>query len=444
MTTESTSTFIFSGSEWDKEERIAKFFYRVKHKGEEFAFTEKLTFPKEQQLSEVPEALLNNALENLSLALGISYYKLFCPQEIVLDKSTLSKEQADFWNTVYTKGLGEFFYQNQIDFRGLISFPVSQRGSQPIAFPRQNRSLLGIGGGKDSIVAGELLKVIRKEFTAFIVNAHPIKKQTAELLEVGNLIIRREIDPLLLELNKREDAYNGHVPFSTLMAFISLFTALLYDYRYTIFANEETASYGNVAYLGQEINHQWSKSFEFEKLFQEYVKACITPDVLYFSVLRPFSELAIARKFSVYPHYFPVFSSCNKNFKLVEKIDRRWCGECPKCAFAFAMLAAFLSKEQVMGIFGDNLFAKESLHQTYKELLGVAAIKPFDCVGTPEEVSVAFYLALQKGEYNGDVSMQFFADEILPKTENIEEIKEKVFEKSNVHSIPEEFIEVVN
>src|SRR5204862_4005846 len=108
-------------------------------------------------------------------------------------------------------------------------------------------------------------------------------------------------------------SYNGHVPFSTHMAFISLFTAMLYDYRYTIFANEESANYGSVTYLGREINHQWSKSLEFELLFQEYVKQFLTPDISYFSILRPFSEIAIAKRFVQYQQYFPVFSSCNTN-----------------------------------------------------------------------------------------------------------------------------------
>jgi UDP-N-acetyl-alpha-D-muramoyl-L-alanyl-L-glutamate epimerase len=445
MTTNPQSTFIFSGHSWSPQEREATFSYTVSHNNEQFKFTEKLKFLEEQTLSNLPETLLKSILDNLSLVLGISYYKLFCPKQLVIKHTQLSKDQAEFWNTVYTKGLGEFFYQNKIDFRGLVSFPNSgSAGSAPIAFPRKNRALVGIGGGKDSIVAAELLKQMKKEITAFVVNTHPIKEQTIDILAIDRIIVKREVDSQLLELNKREDVYNGHVPFSALMAFISLFTSLLYDYRYIVFANEESASYGNVTYLGQEINHQWSKSFEFEKLIQEYIARYITPDVSYFSLLRPFSEIAIIKQFTSYPQYFSVFSSCNKNFRMVASAEKKWCGECAKCAFAFVMLAAFLPKEQVVGIFGENLFAKESLLQTFKELLGVVNIKPFDCVGTPDEVRVAFNLALQKGEYNDDVVMQFFKADVLPQSPEIEELQEKVFELSKRHRIPEEFIGLVN
>jgi len=437
------STFTFKGHQWSPQEGKATFTYIIHHNSEEFTFHEVLTFPVTGASKDIPQELLQNTLDNVLLALGMSYYKLFCPKEIVLQDIKLSREQADFWNTVYTKGLGEFFYQNKLDFHNLISFPVSDFGSSPVSFPRQDRCLVGIGGGKDSIVAGELLKAMHKDVTAFVVNTHPIKEQTIELLVVGSLVIKREIDPMLLELNKREDSYNGHVPFSTFMAFISLFTSLLYHYRYAIFANEESASYGNVTYLGEEINHQWSKSLEFEILFQEYVKRFITSDITYFSLLRPFSEIAISKRFTQYPQYFPVFSSCNKNFRIEEKTDKRWCGECPKCAFIFLMLAAFLPKEQVMGIFGQNLFTKESLLQTYKELLGVAAIKPFDCVGTPQEVTVAFSLAMQTHAYDNDMIMLFFKNEVLPKVEDSEALQKEVFALSEKHRIPKEFQEVL-
>ena len=443
MTKEPQSKFIFSSHEWDKEERVATFFYRLEHHGEAFNFTERLAFSKEYEVAEVPEKLLNNALNNLLLALGISYYKLFCPREIVIEGFTLTSEQAEFWNTVYTKGLGEFFYKNQIDFRGLIHFPVGKSGSQAISFPRKDRVLVGIGGGKDSIVAAEMMKEQKKEIVAFTINDHPIKQQVIETLGVETLFVKREIDPLLLELNKRSGSYNGHIPFSCLVAFIALFTALVYDYRAFVVGNERSANYGNVQYLGEEMNHQWSKSFEFETLFQKYVAAFITPDVFYFSLLRPWSEVSVTKKFSQFESYFSVFSSCNKNFRIISQTEKRWCGECAKCAFAFAMLAAFLPKETVLDIFGDNLFAKDELLQTYKELLGVANIKPFDCVGTPEEVQAAFYLAMEKDAYNDDIIMQFYKEEVLPTIQNIEMIKREVFEISKEQSIPKQFQNVV-
>lgn len=438
--------FIYKNPIWDPQQKKATFSYQLHHKNEVLNFTETLIFPSDQPFTGIPQLLLKNVLGNLSLALGISYYKLYCPKEIILEGIQLSKEQADFWNTVYTKGLGEFFYKNRVDFRGLISFPFSNKTILSTPFSKggkgdlKNRSLVGIGGGKDSIVAAEILKSLKKPFTAFIINSHSLQKQVAKLVDSDILFIKREIDPLLLELNKKPEAYNGHVPVSSIYAFIGLLAALLYDYRYIIVSNEKSANYGNTTYLGETINHQWSKSFEFEQLFHEYVKKYLTPDVKYFSLLRPLNEISIGKLFSNYPQYFPVFSSCNKNFKITGKTDKRWCGECAKCAFTFAILAAFLPKNQLLNIFGQNLFNKISLMQTYKELLGVEPIKPFDCVGTAEEVKVAFYLAMKKKEYENDIIMKFFQKEVLPKIANIATLEKEVFKLQDKHGIPYEFM----
>ncbi|HSA84172.1 MAG TPA: hypothetical protein VLF20_04780 [Patescibacteria group bacterium] len=441
MTTEPQSRFIFSGHTWNPEKRMASFSYNISYKGEAFDFTETLTFPTDRGLSDVPEALFNTILDNLSLVLGISYYKLFLPKEIILENIVLNKEQAEFWNTVYTKGLGEFFYQNQLDFRGLISFPVSTYGSKPLAFPRQNRSLVGIGGGKDSIVTGELLKQQKKSFTSFVVNQHLIRDEVISLLGGESLVVRRELDPLLFTLNKRNDTYNGHIPVSAQYAFIGVLLGALYDYRFVIVSNEQSSNYGNVEYHGIEINHQWSKSFEFEQLFQNYVRTFITPDITYFSFLRPLTELAIAKEFVNYPQYFTHFSSCNRNFRIDGSGNmKRWCGECAKCAFAFVMLAAFLSKEDILTIFGEDFFAKETLLRIYQELLGVVNIKPFDCVGTPDEVIVAFYLASKKGKYQDTRAMQFFEQDVLSKVADIDALQQHVFAQSSEHAIPEEFL----
>ncbi len=447
--------FIYKKPSWNLEQRKAEFYYQLEYGGEVFNFIETLVFPATQPISEIPQKLLSNVLDNLSLVLGISYYKLYYPKQIILEGMQLSKEQTEFWNTLYRKGLGEFFYKNKIDFRGLISFPfnpsltlptpplsgreLGQRRPGEVLVTRKSRSLVGIGGGKDSIVAAEMLKSLKKPFNGFAINSHAIKEQVTRLLDVDLIIVRREIDPKLLELNKKPDVYNGHVPVSSIYAFIGLLTALLYDYRYIIIGNEQSANYGNTTYLGEAINHQWSKSFEFEQLFQEYVTSYLTPDVTYFSLLRPFSEIAIAERFVRYPKYFSVFSSCNRNFKITEKTDRRWCTECSKCAFAFVILSAFLPKKQLIDIFGENLFNQTSLLTTYKELLGVSSIKPFDCVGTPEEVQVAFYLAMKRGEYKNDTIMKFFRKEVLSKIKNIDTISKKVFKLSDKHRIPKEF-----
>ncbi|MDP2586080.1 MAG: hypothetical protein Q8P29_04335, partial [Candidatus Levybacteria bacterium] len=103
-------TFVFKGYESNLEKGEVLFYFGFK--GEKNAdFTEKISFPP--VTNKIPQALVKSILNNLMLILGISYWKLYCPKEIIVESNFLTKEQAEFWNTIYTKGLGEFFYKNK-------------------------------------------------------------------------------------------------------------------------------------------------------------------------------------------------------------------------------------------------------------------------------------------------------------------------------------------
>ena len=377
------------------------------YKYKDLYFTEKIILPDEIP-SNAENKLINKVLESLHLILGISYFKMYCPKKIIIPYQ-LSKAQADFLNLVYTKGLGEFFYKNKIDFRNLINFPyVDMPAIQPrrLDEAKKNRSLVGIGGGKDSIVAIELLKKENKPVTGLILetgNVH-IQKEVTGTAGIEFILIKRVLDNKLFEL---KDIYNGHVPFSAIFSFIALLVSVIYDYSSIITANEKSSNFGNVNYLGTEINHQWSKSEEFENLFKDYVRKFVTPNVDFFSILRPYSEMEIAKLFSSHKKYFPVFSSCNRNFKIKKNVNqKRWCGECPKCTFVFIMLAANLSRAEVVKIFDKNLLDDPQLIPLYQDLIGKGKMKPFDCVGTFEESTEAFGIIKRSGEFDDDIVMK--------------------------------------
>lgn len=402
--------FIFSGYSADIEKGEVLFHYQIR--GEKnIDFTEKIYFPPVN--SKIPPALLKSLVNNLMLILGISYWKTYCPKEIVIEGNFLTKEQANFWNIVYTKGLGEFFYKNKIDFRGLINFPSAKQNSEKIiSFPRKGRALLGLGGGKDSIVAAEILKEQNKDFDLFTVGTSQIQEEVAKVIRKNPIVVKRELDPKLFELNKEQDVYNGHIPISVIYAFLGLFASVLYDYSSVIVGNEKSANYGNVEYLGQMINHQWSKSEEFETLFNIYLKKFITPDITYSSPLRNMNELEVTKEFVKHSKYFKFFSSCNTSFKILrfaqnETVDK-WCGKCPKCLFVFVCLAAFLPKKEVLDIFGKDLFEDRSLLPFSEELLGIRNFKPFECIGTPEEMKLALKKISEKGEFNDSVIIKHF------------------------------------
>ncbi len=416
--------FVFSRYTLDRERGEVVFEYTVRFaERPEEHFKDVMILPAEAQggLATLPQALIDRCLQSLHLVLGVSYWKMYCPAKMVLEAGyALDAEQAAFWTTVYTKGLGEFFYRHQIDFRGLIQFPATATQTAPaIACKRMDRVLLPIGGGKDSMVSADFLMSANIPFRSFVYGASKVQKDVMQFFTEPEIVLQTKLDPEMIAPSKTGAAYNGHVPITTVWSFGAMFVAVLCDYAWVAFSNESSASEGNVEYLGMEINHQWSKSVEAERLVRDYIHKFVTPDVTTFSLLRPLHELAIAKLFARSPQYLGHVSSCNRNFVVSKEQPERegkayWCGMCPKCAFVFALLAPFVPKEQLVEAIGKDLFADESLADLYRELLGVKGIKPFECVGTPEETRLAFHLAQASGAYTGEPIMKLFEEEVAP------------------------------
>lgn len=433
------SKFIFDSSVFDPEEGKVELRYSL---DDEMQFTETLLLPEDYQLQS-PSPRQDAALAALHLIAGVSYYKTCLPKEIEIRSGSLSPEQADFWNTVYRKGLGEFFYRNQIDFRGLVNFPASKaQVSKPAPNPNSNpkpKLLVPIGGGKDSAVTTELLKHAGYDVTLFRIGKHPLIEQAAKTAGLPLLTVERHLAPELFRLNA-EGALNGHVPITGFLSFLTILIAELYGFHAIVMSNEGSASEGNVEYLGEMINHQWSKSVEFERLIRQYLAGMGT-SVEYFSLLRPLSELAITKNFAAMPQYFHCTTSCNANWKILSKnrSDLRWCGVCPKCAFVFAMLAAFLPKKTLLEIFAKNLFDETSLLPLYRQLLGIGGFKPFECVGTPEETQAAFLLAHERGDLEQTTAMQLFLQEVLPSIRDSKKLIDDALTPSPEHCIPPGF-----
>ncbi|MFA5872108.1 MAG: Mur ligase family protein [Parcubacteria group bacterium] len=425
------ANFSFRGYNFNVRSRKITFDYKIEffNRGP-LEFRETIILPRAPR--NISSSALRRFLEPLHIILGISYYKLYCPPKIKLPFK-LSKEQADFWNIVYRKGLGEFLYRNKLDPEKIAKFPFSKIKTGSVDIKTEEKILLGIGGGKDSIVATELLRDFRA--TSFQVETQKRDYISEAIIKkIGNpsLKIKRILDPKIFKTHA--GAYNGHIPISAVFAFLGLLSAALYKYKYVAVANEHSSNFGNIRYKGESINHQWSKSAEFEAMLQGYTRKYITPDVMYFSPLRPFHEIRIAEMFAKLEKYFPYFSSCNKNFTVSKKRpEALWCGECPKCAFVFLMLAPFMDKDKLVKIFGKNLLADEKLISLYGDILGFGKMKPFDCVGTFEEARAAIYLVSKK--YKSDIIVKSFAKRI----KNSQEIVRKVFKTATAPTLPVPF-----
>ena len=408
-------------------------------------FEEVVTIPVNDSV-EYDEPKLDRALFALHLIAGISYYKAYIPKNIEVRSGSLSEVQAEFWNTVYTKGMGEFFYRNDIDFRGLVQFPYGRVDEivNKVEVKGKDKdkvnALVPIGGGKDSIVTIETLKKLGVDVTLFRVGQHPLIEKQAEIAGCPLLNIKRQISPTLFELNE-QGALNGHIPITAYNSFVAIVTAILHGYDAIIFSNERSANIGNTEMYDMEVNHQWSKSLECEEMIQSYIQQYISSNLDYYSLLRPHSELAITKEFVEYPQYLHHSTSCNANWRILkEKPDELW-GTDSKSVFVFALYAAFLEKETIVDIFKRNLFDDPDVLDTYRELMGLQGIKPFECVGTPDETKAAFLLAHERGEWESSIAMKMFTEEVLPTikdpgeliTDIMEPLKSTIFDSKFTH-----------
>ncbi len=426
-----------------------------------------------QKIKEKERRIIDNLVFHLGLMEILSYWKATCSPEIIIRAGYLNKEQIYWWKDLIINGLGQFFYENKVDFKKSKFLNIKIKTSHLNGFVsslrppilkgvlrKQNKILIPIGGGKDSIVSLELLKNLNKkkenkfEIKCFSLNPENSMKRVMEKGGCSKpIIVEREIDNNLLILNRKR-FLNGHTPFSAYLAFLTVISAFLFDCKFIILSNEYSSNEGNLRYLGKEINHQYSKSFDFEKKFRKYTKKYLLGDIEYFSLLRPLYEIQISRIFSRYPKFFSLFLSCNKGrktFSGTKTSSEKWCGKCPKCLFVFTSLYPWIGEKGVGKIFNNNLFKEKKVLHLMLQLIGEEKFKPFECVGTKKESLTALYLSYLKAIQNLKrfknrkkiklpFLLEYFEDNILWKYPQIKEESEEIMNFWNSqHCLPDEF-----
>jgi hypothetical protein len=213
--------------------------------------------------------------------------------------------------------------------------------------------------------------------------------------------------------------------------------ALLQGVDQVVFSNEHSASYGSQIPGTGEVNHQWSKGWAFEQAFGRHVQAHVAADLQYYSLLRPMSELAVARQFAKSDFYDAHFSSCNRNFHILgERPVNRWCGVCPKCHFVFLALAPFMPKTRLVRIFGRNLLDDVEQAGGFDALLEFQDHKPFECVGEGRESRAAMATLAQRPEWKEDALVKRFCNEIQPQLDAAELELAPMLQLQGEHRIP--------
>jgi hypothetical protein len=379
---------------------------------------------------------VQRALRVLHLFAGVSYYKAGVPGQVRIDSYAIDADTAALVETVYLNGLGEFAYRNGLNLRGRFRLPVEGEAFAAPAVGLREHALVAIGGGKDSLVSIEALRALGINETVTWIGASQLIRACAERTGLPTLNIGRALAPELFELN-RQGAWNGHIPVTAVNSAIMVLAALLQGVDQVVFSNERSASYGSQIPGTGEVNHQWSKGWAFEQAFGEHLEKHVAADLHYYSLLRPLSELAVARQFAKTDFYDAHFSSCNRNFHILgERPVNRWCGVCPKCHFVFLALAPFMPKTRLVSIFGRNLLDDPEQSGGFDALLEFQDHKPFECVGEGRESRAAMATLAARAEWSEDALVQRFKQEIRPQLDAGELQIEPLLVLEGEHRIP--------
>ena len=447
------SKFYFKSFEFNKSNMQAKFHYCFDN---DIFFEEMIDFKNYNFNINIRDdfdtEILNNILFNIHIAFWISYYKSFPTKELIVESWFLDEYQTEFWKKFYINWLGEFLYTNKISPDWLFNF-INKSDIKYIKkdFNVWNKALIPVWGWKDSIVSIELLKKAWIDFDLFVFwKEDKLKNNTSEISSRDILLVKRIISKNLIKFIN-DWYYNWHVPITWLIAFVMEAVAYIYNYKYLVLSNEKSANFWNTLRNWININHQYSKSLEFETDFKKYVEKYISSDVKYFSLLRGMYEVKIAKYFSKYAKkYFSKFSSCNNNFKIFNKSDKLinwqyWCNNCPKCAFVFSILRPYLSNNEIIEIFGEDLYKRKDLELLFRELLWITWIKPFECVWESEEVIYSMYKSLDKYKNKLPYILEIFNNEVLIKfnKNNLTNIEKKLWNIFSQDIIPEEIKKIV-
>ena len=374
-------------------------------------FTPTWIFPKNgnTQVKWNEDPLMKKMIFSLGMVELVSYWKITCSPQVVIEAGALNKDQILWWKDLYFNGLGEFFYVNKIteaDPEGFMEMvcALGEEVKKPHDYAKKQDTtgsekgvLVPVGGGKDSAVTLELLKSADVPVFAYIINPRGATIHTTESadLDADHVIsVHRTLDKRMLQLNK-EGFLNGHTPFSALVAFSTVIAARMAGLSYIALSNESSANESTVQ--GSTVNHQYSKSFKFETDFHRYQTDYLPGSAYYFSMLRPLSEFQIAKYFAKQKQYHAIFRSCNAGSK-----TDSWCGHCPKCLFVYFILSPFLSREEVKEIFGTDMLEDETMQSTMEQLVGIQEEKPFECVGSRDEINTALVMTIDRLEKDGE------------------------------------------
>ena len=368
----------------------------LRYRSGEFSFAENVHFPVDVEAHGAVERLL----DLLSIVAGVSYAKAVAPASVRFPQLDISAAGYRLVSTTYNEGMREFAFHNGLPLTSTFEIADNARGGDfTIEAMRSEPGspLIPFGAGRDSCVVASALRHLNP--TLFTIGVNPYAQRIADQLSLPLLTASRSLDPLILKLNDA-GAPNGHIPVTAINSLISLITAELTGHSSVVMANEKSASRPTRIVDGIEVNHQFSKSLEFQRVLSSAIDAAGSL-VRYTSVLRDISDQHISQAFATQcVDLHPLFMSCNQAMLRNEsQRSSGWCCQCPKCRGMFLSLAPFLSPSEMTAIFGHDLLNDSSHLSGFLDLMSDES-KPFECVADVSEAKESMRQLVRSPEWS--------------------------------------------
>ncbi|MFP4518686.1 MAG: hypothetical protein ACLFQ5_04445 [Oceanicaulis sp.] len=385
--------FILHAPEFDADANAARFAFEVPSFGR---FEETVRFPDAADLSGIGAGLRDRLLQLAAILIGTSYFKAAAADTLRFEFA-LTDAARTLAELTYGPGLGEFYVRNDLAYPPELAIEAERApgaGASPRSPAASPRAVTAFGGGKDSHVASAIVAEAGGEAERVsVILSETVAGRLQSMSETPVTLIKRTIDPRLIEISKSGEALNGHIPITGVNSTLLGLYAAATGRDWVVFANERAASEPTMEANGHPVNHQFSKSLAFEDALRAAFAAA-GAGFEYFSVLRPVTEIWTAHYLATRAEFtLDIFASCNRNFVFAGPTalepGRRWCGRCAKCVYTAVLLAPFLPVARHAEIFQSKLLHDMDNLNFLREIAGLTGAKPWECVGEMREVAAA-------------------------------------------------------
>jgi len=261
--------------------------------------------------------------------------------------------------------------------------------------PNEERVMLLMGGGKDSLYSYQLLRAAGFDVECFYMTE---ASRTWQQLRKTHCALGKEVVQHRAFLNANQMGavecryqrdYTTQFQVGQAL-FLSIPYALGRNCKYIAIGAERSANGATGNYCGVRINHQFEKSAPFLGILNRHFDARFGNGLRVFSPLHGLFDLGIYARFLRSKKLLDLQSSCGGS-----NSRQRHCGRCEKCAFVAALLAG-LSPD--VGAHG-KLFPTNPLEDTalFDEWYQGRFERPLACVGSLRELRTALRLGRARG-----------------------------------------------